>query len=337
MSVNTNSIDFAVDISLVIPLYNEAESLPELTEQIYDSIQKSNLHTLLGHQPTFEILFINDGSTDGSDKVIKQLIEKYHEVKLISFRRNYGKSAGLDAGFKAAQGKYVITMDADLQDNPYEIEPLIRKLEEGYDLISGWKKKRYDPISKTLPSKLFNFVTGLLSGVHIHDFNCGLKAYRNEVVKAVQVYGEMHRYIPVLAKWNGFRVSELAVQHRARKYGYSKFGLSRFFNGFLDLLTVMFITKYMKRPMHLFGMLGIVCFLLGFVIAAVLTYGKYVHDESVSNRPLLMLGVLLIILGVQFFLGGLLGEMITKSYLQSETYLIKETVNVEREKLTSSV
>ncbi len=337
MSVNTNSTDFAVDISLVIPLYNEAESLPELTEQIYDSIQKSNLRDFFGHPPTFEILFINDGSTDGSDTVIKQLIEKYHEVKLISFRRNYGKSAGLDTGFRVAQGKYVITMDADLQDNPYEIEPLIRKLEEGYDLVSGWKKKRYDPITKTLPSKLFNFVTGLLSGVHIHDFNCGLKAYRHEVVKAVQIYGEMHRYIPVLAKWNGFRVTEIVVHHRPRKYGYSKFGVSRFFNGFLDLLTVMFITKYMKRPMHLFGMLGIVCFLLGFVIAAVLTYGKYVHNESVSNRPLLMLGVLLIILGVQFFLGGLLGEMITKSYLQNETYLIKETVNVEREKLTSGV
>ncbi|MCS6989712.1 MAG: glycosyltransferase family 2 protein [Chloroherpetonaceae bacterium] len=328
------STAFPVDISVVVPLYNEVESLAELAEQICDAIQTSNLRDLFGRAPTFEIIFVNDGSTDGSDAVIKALIEKRREIKLISFRRNYGKSAGLDAGFKAAQGKYVITMDADLQDNPYEIEPLIRKLEEGYDLVSGWKKKRYDPITKTLPSKLFNFVTGLLSGVRIHDFNCGLKAYRNEVVKTVQVYGEMHRYIPVLAKWSGFRVSEIVVRHRPRKYGASKFGASRFFNGFLDLLTVMFITKYMKRPMHLFGTLGIFCFLLGFVIAALLTYGKYVRDESVSNRPLLTLGVLLIILGVQFFLGGLLGEMITKSYLQNETYLIKETVNLdERDRL----
>jgi glycosyltransferase involved in cell wall biosynthesis len=327
--VSNLASEFQFDVSFVIPLYNEAESLPELTAQIYHSIQKSDLERRFGRSPKIEILFVNDGSTDGSDKIIKDLIAKHQEVKLISFRRNYGKSAGLDAGFKAAQGQFVITMDADLQDNPYETEALIKKLDEGYDLVSGWKKKRYDPISKTLPSKLFNFVTGALSGVHIHDFNCGLKGYRNEVVKAVQVYGEMHRYIPVLAKWNGFRVSEIAVEHRARKYGYSKFGLSRFFNGFLDLLTVMFITKYMKRPMHLFGMLGIACFILGFAIGAILTFGKYVNDESVSNRPLLMLGVLLIILGVQFFLGGLLGEMITKSYYQSETYLIKEKVNCE--------
>lgn len=327
-----SATNFPLDISVVVPLYNEAESLNELAEQIYDSIRQSRLRELFGREPKFEIIFVNDGSTDGSDDVIKALIQTRREIKLISFRRNYGKSAGLDAGFKAAQGKYVITMDADLQDNPYEIEPLIRKLEEGYDLVSGWKKKRYDPITKTLPSKLFNFVTGLLSGVRIHDFNCGLKAYRNEVVKAVQVYGEMHRYIPVLAKWSGFRVSELPVRHRPRKYGVSKFGVSRFFNGFLDLLTVMFITKYMKRPMHLFGTLGIICFLLGFAIAAILTYGKYVRDESVSNRPILMLGVLLIILGVQFFLGGLIGEMITKSYLQNEAYLVKETVNFDERK-----
>lgn len=274
---------YRYDISLVIPLFNEAESLPELVAQIADSIAKSQLSDLFGHKPTYEILFINDGSNDGSDRVIKGLMAQYPEIKLISFRRNYGKSAGLDAGFKAAQGKYVITMDADLQDNPYEIEPLIRKLEEGYDLVSGWKKKRYDPITKTLPSKLFNAVTRTLSGVPLHDFNCGLKAYRNEVVKSLQIYGEMHRYIPVLARWNGFRVGELVVQHRARKYGHSKFGISRFFNGFLDLLTVMFITKYMKRPMHFFGMAGIVSFFIGFVISGYLAFEKLAFDASVSN------------------------------------------------------
>lgn len=320
---------YRYDISLVIPLFNEAESLAELVEQITDAIAKSQLEDFLGHKPTYEILFINDGSNDGSDRVIKQLMASHPEIKLISFRRNYGKSAGLDAGFKAAQGKYVITMDADLQDNPYEIEPLIRKLEEGYDLVSGWKKKRYDPITKTLPSKLFNAVTRWLSGVPLHDFNCGLKAYRYEVVKSLQVYGEMHRYIPVLAKWNGFRVGELVVQHRARKYGHSKFGISRFFNGFLDLLTVMFITKYMKRPMHFFGMAGIIAFFIGFMISFYLAFEKLVFDASVSNRPLLLLGVMLIILGVQLFGIGLLGEMITKTFLQAEPYLIKEKINVE--------
>ncbi len=320
---------YRYDISIVIPLFNEAESLPELAAQITDAISKSDLSALFGHRPSFEILFINDGSNDGSDKVIKRLIAGHPEIKLISFRRNYGKSAGLDAGFKAAQGKYVITMDADLQDNPYEIEPLIRKLEEGYDLVSGWKKKRYDPITKTVPSKLFNAVTRILSGVPLHDFNCGLKAYRHEVVKSLQIYGEMHRYIPVLAKWNGFRVGELVVQHRARKYGHSKFGISRFFNGFLDLLTVLFITKYMKRPMHFFGMLGIVAFFIGFAISFYLALEKIMFDASMSNRPLLLLGVMLIILGVQLFGIGLLGEMITKTYLQAEPYLIKEKVNVD--------
>ncbi len=322
-------ITYRYDISIVVPLFNEAESIAELVEQITDAISKSRLEELFGHRPSFEVLFINDGSNDGSDKVIKQLIAVHSEVKLISFRRNYGKSAGLDAGFKAAQGKYVITMDADLQDNPYEIEPLIRKLEEGYDLVSGWKKKRYDPITKTLPSKLFNAVTRLLSGVPLHDFNCGLKAYRHEVVKSLQIYGEMHRYIPVLAKWNGFRVGELVVQHRARKYGQSKFGISRFFNGFLDLLTVLFITKYMKRPMHFFGMAGIVAFIIGFAISFYLALEKVMFNASVSQRPLLLLGVMLIILGVQLFGIGLLGEMITKTYLQAEPYLIKEKVNVE--------
>lgn len=314
---------YPLDLSLVIPLLNEVESIPELVSQIYDALSKAE-------KPLkFEVIFIDDGSTDGSSDVIKKLIASHPEVKLIAMRKNYGKSGALDIGFNVAQGKYVITMDADLQDSPYEITPLIDKLNEGFDLISGWKKKRFDPISKTAPSKFFNFVTGTLTGIKIHDFNCGLKAYRNEVVKSVQVYGEMHRYIPVLAKWNGFRVSELVVEHRPRKYGVSKFGLSRFFKGFLDLLTVLFVTKYMKRPMHFFGTMGIASFALGFSIALWLTVEKVFYDESLSNRPMLFLAVLLIILGVQFFSTGLLGEMITKSYAQSEPYLIREKVNIE--------
>jgi len=320
---------FRFDISIVVPLFNEAESLPELVAQIYDAIQKSSLAERFGKTPSFELIFINDGSTDNSASVIKHLLETHREIKLISFRKNYGKSAGLDVGFKTASGRYVVTMDADLQDNPYEIEALIAKLEEGYDLVSGWKKKRYDPISKTLPSKLFNFVTGFVSGVHIHDFNCGLKAYRNEVISSLDVYGEMHRYIPVLAKWNGFRIAELAVEHRARKYGQTKFGLSRFIYGFLDLLTVIFISKYMKRPMHFFGSFGILSFLFGLTINAYITFEKIVHNMSVSNRPILFLGVLLMILGVLFFTTGLLGEMITKSFSRSEAYLIKETANLD--------
>ncbi|KER09830.1 MAG: glycosyl transferase family 2 [[Candidatus Thermochlorobacteriaceae] bacterium GBChlB] len=315
------------DISIVIPLYNEAESLSELVSQIYDALQKSNLESFFGHAPTLEILFVNDGSNDGSDVVIKEMLSRQPDIKLISFRRNYGKSAALDAGFAAASGKYVITMDADLQDSPYEIEPLIRKLEEGYDLVSGWKKKRYDPISKTLPSKLFNAVTSTMSGVALHDFNCGLKAYRHDVVKTVQVYGEMHRYIPVLAKWNGFRIGELVVQHRPRKYGVTKFGISRFFNGFLDLFTIMFITKYLKRPMHFFGLLGIFSFLSGFLLAGYLSFEKVINDQALSNRPALFLAVMLIILGVQLFGIGLLGEMVTKTGYNAEPYLIKEKIN----------
>ncbi|MBC8042053.1 MAG: glycosyltransferase family 2 protein [Rhizobacter sp.] len=323
---------FPIDLSLVIPLLDESESLPELLRQILEATLP--LKNKSSNALTLEVIFINDGSSDGSDAVIKSLIAEHHkagtrELKLISFQKNYGKSAGLHIGFEAARGEYVITMDADLQDSPYEIPNLMAKIDEGFDLVSGWKKIRHDPISKTLPSRFFNFVTSTLTGIPIHDFNCGLKAYRYEVVKSVQIYGEMHRYIPVLAKWNGFRVSEIVVEHRARKFGVSKFGISRFFKGFLDLLTVLFITKYMKRPMHFFGTLGIFCFLLGFGMGLYLTIEKLLYDASLSNRPILFLAVLLIILGVQLFLGGLLGEMITKSYAQSEPYFIKEKINID--------
>lgn len=326
----TTQRSFALDISIVVPLLNEAESLPELVSQIYASLSQQELHSLLGKTPSFEVIFINDGSTDGSDTVIKNMIaENRPEIKLVSFQKNYGKSAGLNVGFKLAKGRYVITMDADLQDNPFEIESLIRKLEEGYDLVSGWKQKRYDPISKTLPSKFFNFVTGSLSGVHIHDFNCGLKAYRHEVISTLDIYGEMHRYIPVLAKWNGFRVTEKVVEHRARKYGSTKFGLNRFLNGFLDLLTVLFVTKYMKRPMHFFGTLGLISFATGFLINLVVSLEKIIFHTPLSNRPILILGVLLMILGVLFFSTGLLGEMITKTFSKNEPYFVKETVNLD--------
>lgn len=326
----TSQRSFTLDISIVVPLLNEAESLPELVSQIYTALSKPEIHTLLGKAPSFEVIFINDGSTDGSNDVIKSLMAQNRpEIKLISFQKNYGKSAGLNVGFKLAKGRYVITMDADLQDDPNEIEPLIRKLEEGYDLVSGWKKKRYDPVSKTIPSKLFNFVTGRLSGVHIHDFNCGLKAYRHEVINTLDIYGEMHRYIPVLAKWNGFRVTEKAVEHRARKYGTTKFGVSRFLNGFLDLLTVLFVTKYMKRPMHFFGMLGTISFLVGFIINLFISIEKLFFGIPLSNRPILILGVLLMILGVLFFSTGLLGEMITKTFSKHEPYFVKETVNLD--------
>ncbi len=320
-----------VDISIIVPLYNESESLPELAAQIKSAISESSLDDLFGHQTTYEILCINDGSNDGSDQVIKEIYQQGHsEIKLVTFLKNYGKSAGLNTGFKLCRGTYVITMDADLQDNPEEIEPLIRKLLEGYDLVSGWKKKRYDPISKTLPSKLFNWVTGLLSGVHIHDFNCGLKAYRQEVVKTLDIYGEMHRYIPVLAKMNGYRVSEIVVKHRPRKYGTTKFGLSRFFNGFFDLLTVIFLTKYLKRPMHFFGSIGTVFVLIGFAINFYITFEKLFFNIPVSNRPILFLGVLLMILGMMVFSTGLLGEMITKSFSKNDPLIIKELMNVRK-------
>ena len=242
-------------ISAIVPLLNEEESLRELYDQLAASL------TSLG---SWEIIFVDDGSTDGSLEVLKNLHEKDPRVRLISFRKNYGKSAALNAGFHAARGDYVVTLDADLQDDPAEIPNLMRKIEEGYDLVSGWKKKRYDPLSKTIPSRIFNFATGILSGLRIHDFNCGLKAYRREVTEKLPVYGELHRFLPALAHWDGFRVTEIPVQHHARKYGRTKFGISRFFNGFYDLMAVIFLSRFTKKPMHLFGLLGVLCALLGF-------------------------------------------------------------------------
>ncbi len=303
-------------ISIVIPLYNEVESLPELYDQIKEVV-KTNRYN-------YEIIFVDDGSTDGSLDVLKKIRQNDKNVKIISFRRNYGKSAALAIGFEYAKGDVVITMDADLQDDPHEIPNLLKKLNEGFDLVSGWKKKRYDPLTKTIPSRIFNFVVSTLSGIKIHDFNCGLKAYKKSVTQDIKVYGELHRYLPVLAHWAGYKIGEIVVQHHPRKYGKTKFGVSRFLKGFLDLLTVMFTTRYFKRPLHLFGTVGLVIFLLGFGITFYLSLLKLIENISLSNRPLFILGVMLTIVGVQFISIGLLGEMITKAYQHLETYSIKE-------------
>lgn len=295
-------------ISVVIPLYNEESSLDELTERI--------LAALKGR--SFEILFIDDGSTDRSWEKICQIGERSEEVRGIRFRRNYGKSDAMQAGFIRARGRYVVTLDADLQDDPAEIPELIRILEQGYDLVSGWKKKRHDPFSKTVPSRFFNAVTRLTTGIHLHDFNCGLKAYRREVTDSIYLYGEMHRYIPLLAKWKGFeKITEKEVKHHPRKYGKTKFGISRFLNGFLDLLTLLFVSRYMQRPMHFFGSFGFLFLITGSLISIYLSYLKIFMGEPLANRPLLFLGILLIILGVQFFSIGFLGEMINRWHVRS--------------------
>ncbi len=301
-------------ISVVIPLFNEEESLPELHEQIRSVMAAENW--------SYEIIFLDDGSRDRSLSVLKQLAERDENVRVISFRRNFGKSAALATGFQAARGTFVITMDADLQDDPHEIPALLAKLDEGFDLVSGWKKKRYDPITKTWPSKLFNRVTGRLSGVRLHDFNCGLKAYRHAVVKEIPVYGELHRFLPVLAFKMGYRIGEIPVQHRARKYGKTKFGASRFLNGFFDLLTVLFISDWTRAPLHLFGLIGLICTLLGFAVNLYLTIG-WLNGVWIGNRPLLFLGVLLMVIGAQFFSFGLIAEMMVNKSERDRRYSVK--------------
>ncbi len=306
-------------VTVVIPLLNEEESLPILGAKLEEVLNRIA-------PDSWNVLFIDDGSTDGSYRVLEDLHTKNHRFTAIRFRRNYGKSAALAVGFAEARGEYVITMDADLQDDPQELPALIAKLEEGYDLVSGWKRKRYDPWHKTIPSKLFNAVTSMMSGIKLHDFNCGLKAYRREVVETVQVYGEMHRYIPALAHWEGFRVTELPVQHHPRKYGVSKFGVSRFLKGFLDLLTVLFTTRFVKRPMHLFGGVGGLFALIGFVTDLYLAIEWALGLTSLSNRPLALFGVAMIIVGVQLVSIGLIGELIVKNSLKRERYSIKERI-----------
>lgn len=306
-----------MDVSVVVPLYNEEESLGELTKQV--SAQLTNL------RKEFEIIFIDDGSEDRSLEILKELKQQYSQIKIICFRRNFGKSAALSEGFKMASGTAVITMDADLQDDPNEIPNMLKRLDEGYDLVSGWKKKRHDPITKTVPSKFFNTVTRWLTGIKIHDFNCGFKTYRYEVIKAIPVYGEMHRYLPVLAHWQGFKVGELVVKHHARRFGKSKFGLRRFLDGFFDLLTVLFITRYRQKPLHLFGFLGLLFSITGFAVLLYLTI-LWFQGYGIGHRPLLFLGVLLVIVGTQSFSLGLIGEMITSTRDTSLKYAVKEVI-----------
>ena len=273
----------------------------------------------------YEIIFVDDGSTDGSMRILHELRNRDRRVKIIRFRRNYGKSAALSVGFQQAEGTYVVTMDADLQDDPNEIQSLVNELKKGFDLVSGWKKKRRDPLTKTIPSRFFNFITSLLTGIRIHDFNCGIKAYRKEVVKEITLYGELHRYIPVLAHWQGFKIGEMVVLHHPRKYGKTKFGFGRFWKGFLDLLTVLFTTRYLQRPLHLFGFWGLTFSLAGFGIDLYLVILKFIDGIALSNRPLFLGGVLLIIVGVQFISVGLLGEMLAKTRQSGEVqYSIKE-------------
>jgi glycosyltransferase involved in cell wall biosynthesis len=304
-------------ISIIIPLLNEEDSLLEL----YDKI----IYVLSTEKISYEIIFIDDGSTDNSLNILKNLHSKNKKIKIYSFQKNYGKSAALSQGFKKASGDIVITMDADLQDDPNEIPKLLDKINKGHDLVSGWKKKRNDPISKTIPSKFFNFVTSKLTGIKIHDFNCGLKAYRKKVIKDIPVYGELHRYLPVLAHWRGYKVGELTVLHHKRKYGKTKFGVRRFLSGFFDLFTVLFLTRYRQKPLHLFGFFGLLSFIAGFGISLYLTV-LWFQGFGIGNRPLLFLGVLLIIVGMQSFSIGLIGEMITNSKDEDDIYSVKEIV-----------
>jgi len=317
-----------MDISVVVPLYDEVESLPELTSWISRVMDENRF--------SYEIILVDDGSKDGSWEMIKKLQLYNPNIRGIKFRRNYGKSAALNTAFEAVKGDVVITMDADLQDSPDEIPELYRRIiEEDYDLISGWKAKRYDPISKTVPTKLFNAATRKMSGIdNLHDFNCGLKAYRKAVVKNIEVYGEMHRYIPVIAKWAGFtRIGEQVVEHRARKYGKTKFGMSRFVNGFLDLLSIFFVGKFGKRPMHFFGAMGTISFFTGLVIAIWLLSSKLYdidhhikYSRDVTAQPLFYIALVAILVGSQLFLTGFVAELVARSASERNKYQVEETI-----------
>ena len=309
-----------LDISVVVPLYNEAESLPELVAWI-DRVAREN-------SLSYEIIMVDDGSTDSSWAVIEELRKQNEAIRAISFMRNYGKSAALYCGFEMAEGEVVFTMDADLQDSPDEIPEMRRMiLEEGYDLVSGWKRKRYDPISKRWPSKFFNLTARIMSGIRLHDFNCGLKAYRRKVVKVVEVYGEMHRYIPILAKNAGFkRIGEKVVEHHERKYGHSKFGIERMVKGYLDLISITFMSHFGRSPMYLFGGLGTLMFLAGFVAVMWIIIEKFTIGAPLTNQPLFYLAMLAIVLGVQLFLAGFLGEMINRRSTDRNKYLIDKTL-----------
>ena len=307
------------DISIIVPSYNEAESLPHLAEWV-DRVMKE-------HGFTYEVIIVDDGSNDGTWQVAENLHRKNDCWRGIKFRRNYGKSAALNTGFAAAEGDVVITMDADLQDSPDEVPELYRMIkEEGYDLVSGWKKKRYDSkLAKNIPSKFFNWTTRRMSGIYLHDFNCGLKAYRHEVVKSIEVYGEMHRYIPVIAKWAGFpKIGEKVVQHRKREYGVTKFGMNRFINGYLDLMSIMFMSKFGKQPMHFFGAIGSLSFLLGMVALVVVIIMRLAGSISLTNSVWFYLAMLFVLIGMILFLAGFLGELICRNSTTRNQYLIEK-------------
>jgi glycosyltransferase involved in cell wall biosynthesis len=316
------------ELSIVIPVFNEVESLPELYSWIKRVVIESKIDT--------EIIFIDDGSTDGSWDILRNMCDNDHSVIALRFNRNYGKSAALNTGFKHSCGGVVITMDADMQDSPDEIPELYKLISEGtYQLVSGWKKKRHDPISKTIPSKFFNYITRLVSGIKLHDFNCGLKAYNGQVVKSIDLYGEMHIYIPLLAKWAGFKnIGEKVVVHRARKYGVTKFGWERYLNGFLDLISVSFVTRFRKNPMHFFGLLGTLSFLAGFFITAYVIGDKLYNQyndlpvRDVVDQPLFFLALVALVVGVQLFLAGFLAEMIIQNSPNKTDYVISEELNV---------
>jgi len=313
-----------MDISVVVPLLNEEESLPELAAWI-DRVMREN-------RLSYEIIFVDDGSRDGSWEVIRGLQASNPAVRGMRFRRNYGKAAALNVGFAAASGGVVVTMDADLQDSPDEIPEMYRMITaDGYDLVSGWKKKRHDPLSKTIPTKFYNWSARRMSGIRLHDFNCGLKAYKSQVVKSIEVYGEMHRYIPFLAKWAGFtKIGEKVVLHRKRKFGKTKYGLDRFYKGYLDLLTITFTSRFGKRPMHFFGLWGSLIFLAGFIIAGYLAYEKFFNLAfKMTERPLFYFGLLAMVIGTQLFVAGFLGELVSRAASDRNSYLVSEKLGLE--------
>lgn len=314
-----------MNISVVIPLLNEEESLAELAGWIA-RVMESNKYS-------YEVIFVDDGSKDGSWEIVQELVRENEHVKGIKFRRNYGKAAALNVGFSIASGDVVFTMDADLQDSPEEFPEMYRMVtEDGFDIVSGWKKKRHDPLSKTIPTKFYNWSARRMSGIRLHDFNCGLKAYRNAVVKSIEVYGEMHRYIPFLAKWAGFsEIGEKVVQHQKRKYGKTKYGLDRFYKGYLDLLTITFTSRFGKRPMHFFGLWGSLIFFAGFVIAGYLAYEKFFHQAfNMTDRPLFFFGLLAMVLGTQLFVAGFLGELVSRSAPDRNHYLIETQCGLDK-------
>jgi glycosyltransferase involved in cell wall biosynthesis len=319
-----------INASIVVPLLNEQDSLKELASWI-DRV-------LTVHQISYEVIFVDDGSTDDSWQIIEQMSAADNRIKGIKFQRNYGKSAALNTAFNAAVGEVVFTMDADLQDSPDELPALYQMIvKEGYDLVSGWKEKRHDPLSKTIPTKLFNWATRKMSGIELHDFNCGLKAYRSKVIKSIEVYGEMHRYIPVIAKWAGFKkITEKSVTHYERKFGVSKFGLERFVNGFLDLLTITFVSRFGKRPMHFFGFIGTLMFMLGggvsiwLILEKIINIYRHAYVRDVTDQPLFYLALISMVIGTQLFLAGFLGELIARNSPHRNTYLIEKELNLPK-------